>query len=71
METLVAQMTKEELVQIIESVIERKLLELFDNFDEVELKPEIENRLIHQKEMVAQGERGHAFEDIVQQLDLD
>ncbi len=70
METLVAQMTKEELVQIIESVIERKLLELFDKFDDVELKPEVESRLLHQKEMVAQGERGHAFEGIVQQLDL-
>jgi hypothetical protein len=70
METLVAQMTKEELIQIIESVIERKLLELIDNFDNAELKPEVESRLIYQKEMVAQGERGHAFEDIVQQLDL-
>ena len=38
METLVAQMTKEELVQIIEAAIERKLLELFDDFDEAELK---------------------------------
>lgn len=71
MGTLVSQMTKEELVQIIEAVIERKLLELFDSFDDVELKPEVESRLIHQKEMVAQGERGHAFEDIVQHLDLD
>ena len=68
MDTLVSQMTKEELVQIIESAIERKLLELFD--DTTELKAEVKDRLIYQKELVAQGERGHAFDDIVQQLDL-
>jgi len=67
-DTLVSQMTKEELVQIIESAIERKLLELFD--DTTELKAEVKDRLIYQKELVAQGERGHAFDDIVQQLDL-
>ena len=67
METLVSQMTKEELIQTIESVMERKLLELFGD---IELKPEVEERLIRQKKMVDQGERGHAFDDIVQQLDL-
>ena len=64
-------MTKEELVQIIESVIERKLLELFDNFDDTtELKAEVRDRLIYQKDLVAQGERGHDFNNIVQQLNL-
>ena len=70
METLVAQMTKEELVQIIETVIERKLLELIDDFDDLELKPEVRERLIYQKERVSEGERGQAFEDVIQQLDL-
>ena len=68
MDTLVSQMTKEELVQIIEAAIERKLLELFD--DNAELKEEVKDRLLYQKELVIQGERGHAFEDVVQQLDL-
>jgi len=67
MNTLVAQMTKEEFVQTIESVIERKMLELFGD---TELKPEVTERLMHQKKMVAQGERGHAFDDVVQQLGL-
>jgi len=70
METLVAQMTKEELIEVIEAIIERKLLELFDNVDSLELKPEVESRLLRQKALVTQGERGHIFEDIVQQLDL-
>ena len=67
MDTLVAQMTKEEFVQTIESVIERKILELFGD---AELKPEVTERLIHQKKMVTQGDRGHAFDDVVQQLGL-
>ena len=67
MNTLVAQMTKEEFVQTIESVIERKMLELFGD---IELKSEVTERLIHQKKMVAEGERGHAFDDVVQQLGL-
>ncbi len=72
MTTLVAQMTKEELIQVIETVIERKLLELFDDSDDgLELKQDVRDRLLHQQEMVAQGERGHPFDDIVQQLDLE
>ena len=67
MDILVSEMTKEEFIQTIESAVERKLLELFGD---VELKPEVEERLIRQKEAVAQGERGHAFDDIVQQLNL-
>ena len=67
MDTLVAQMTKEEFIQTIESIIERKMLELFAD---AELNPEVTERLIHQKKMVAQGERGHAFDDVVQQLGL-
>ncbi len=67
MSTLVAQMTKEDFIQTIESVIERKILELFGD---IELKPEVVERLTHQKKMVAQGERGHDFDDVAQQLGL-
>lgn len=67
MSTLVSQMTKEELIQIIESAVERKLIELLA---EGELKSEVHDRLIRQREMVAQGERGRTFQDIVQELDL-
>lgn len=70
MSTLVAQMTKEELIQFIESVIERKLLEIFEDPDDAELKQEVRERLLRQQEKVTQGERGHAFDDIIQQLDL-
>jgi len=70
METLVSQMTKEELIEIIEAAVERKLLELLADVDEGDLKETVRKRLLHQKEQVAQGERGESFEDVVRQLDL-
>jgi len=59
MSTLVTQMTKDELIEVIETVIERKLIELFGALDEeTELKQAVRNRLLHQKQMVDEGERG-------------
>lgn len=49
METLFTPMTKEELAQIIEAFIEQKSLKLFDDFDDAELKPEVESHLMRQK----------------------
>lgn len=66
MQTLVADMTKEELIQILESIVERKLLEMFDVLEEVELRPEVKERLLHQQQMVVEGEHGRVFTDIVQ-----
>ncbi len=71
MATSLSEMTKKELVRLIETVIDRKLVEVFDTYEDVELKPEVRERLIRQRELVAQGERGVAFEDIVEQFDLD
>ncbi len=71
MATLVAQMTKDELIEIIETIIEQKFLEFFGDLDEDgEIKQVVRDRLLRQKQMVAQGERGESFEAIVQQLGL-
>ncbi len=71
MATLVAQMTKDELIEIIETIIEQKFLEFFGDLDEeAEIKQVVRDRLLRQKQMVAQGERGESFEAIVQQLGL-
>jgi hypothetical protein len=71
MTTLVADMTKEELVQVIETVIEQKLMDLFDDLDAgLELKPSVRERLLRQKETVAQGERGQLFGDVLDELGL-
>jgi hypothetical protein len=68
----VAQMTKDELREIIETIIEQKLLELVGDPDEgLPLRKTIRNRLLRQKEAVARGERGEPFEEAVQRLGLE
>jgi hypothetical protein len=68
----VAQMTKDELREMIETIIEQKLLELVGDPDEgLPLRKTIRNRLLRQKEAVARGERGEPFEEVVQRLGLE
>jgi hypothetical protein len=67
-----AQMTKEELKDIIESAVENKLLELIGDPDEgLGVKKQIRNRLLRQKQVVSGGERGKPFEDVVKELGLE
>ena len=71
MTTTVAQMTKEELWEMIEAAIEQKLLEILGDPDEgLEIRETVRDRLLRQKEAVAAGERGQPLEDVVQQLGL-
>ncbi len=68
----VAQMTKKELREMIEAIIEQKLLEMFwDPDDGLELQEVVYNRLLEQKKAVAAGERGESFEAVVQRLGLE
>jgi len=69
MSTTVAQMTREELREMLEATIEQKLLEMLGDPDEgLALRKTIRARLLRQKEAVAEGERGQPFEDVVQRL---
>jgi hypothetical protein len=71
MSTTVAQMTKEELKEMIETTIEQKLLEMLgDPDEELRIRKTVRDRLLRQKKAVAEGERGRPFEDVVQQLGL-
>ena len=68
----VAQMTKEELMAIIETSIEQKLLEILGDPDEgLEIKKSVRDRLLRQRKAVAAGERGEPFEDVVRRLGLE
>ena len=67
MSTLVSQMTKEELIELIEPIFDRKLTELLDDG---ELKPEFIERLKQQNAIIAQGERGYVFNGFAQQSNL-
>lgn len=67
----VAQMTKEELREMIETLIEQKLIEMLGDPDEgLEIKKPLRDRLLRQKKEVAAGERGQSFEDVVRRLGL-
>ena len=68
----VAQMTKEELKEMIETFVEQKLLEILGDPDEgLEIKKSLRDRLLRQREAVAAGERGEAFEDVMRRLGLE
>ncbi len=67
--TTVAQMTKDELREMIGTVVEQKLVELFGDPDEgLPLKKAVRNQLVRQMAAVARGERGKPFEDVVRRL---
>ena len=71
MTTTIAQMTKEELEEMIETAIERKLLEILGDPDEgLKIREDLRARLLRQKEAVAEGERGQLFDDVARQLGL-
>ena len=71
MATTVAQMTRDELEEVIEASVERKLLELLGDPDEgLEIRKALRDRLRHQQEAVAAGERGEPFDDVVRRLGL-
>ena len=72
MSITVAQMSKDELKEMIEVTIEQKLLELLGDPDEgLEIKESVRERLLRQKKAVAAGERGEPFEDVVRRLGLE
>ena len=70
MHTKVSQMTVDELREVIGSVVEEKLRDLFDDENNSELTGELQKRLFRQKQAVENGERGEAFEDVAARLGL-
>lgn len=68
----VAQMTKDELREMIETAVEQKLLELLGDPDEgLLLQEAIHDRLLRQRQAVAGGERGEPFGDVIRRLGLE
>ncbi|MDQ7065019.1 MAG: hypothetical protein Q9P90_12345 [candidate division KSB1 bacterium] len=72
MATTVAQMTKEELREMIETIIEQKLLEWVGDPDEgLAIREALRKRLLQQKQAVAEGERDEPLKDVAQRLGLE
>lgn len=68
----VAQMTRDELRELIETTIEQKLLELLGDPDAgLLIRKAVHDRLLRQQQAVARGERGEPFEDVVRRLGLE
>ncbi len=69
MSTTLADMTKEEFSELLDEVIERKLLELLGDPDEgLPIRKSLRDRLARQAQAVASGERGRPFEEVAQEL---
>ena len=72
----VAQMTQAELREMLETVVEttveEKLLEILGDPDEgLELREAVRDRLIRQRQAVAEGQYGQSLEDVARDLRLD
>ena len=66
MSETVADMTKEELGSLVESIVEQKLVEFFGDPDEgMTVKENLRKRLVQQLNAVAAGERGVRLDDVV------
>jgi len=72
MGTTITQMTKEELKELIESIVEQKMLELIGDPDEgLSIREDLLKRLKRQKEQVARGKRGKPLESVMKELGLE
>ena len=72
MSTTVARMTKDELQEVIGSVVEQKLVELFGDPDQgLPVKESLVKRLRRQKAAVARGQRGERLEDVARRLGVE
>lgn len=71
MPATIAHMTKKEFAQMLSTVVEQKLVELFgDPDDGLVLKEALRRRLIRQTNGVAKGERGEDFLTVRKRLGL-
>ena len=72
MASTVAKMTKHELQEIIESTVEKKLLQLLGDPDQsLVLKKAFKDRLLRQRKAVAGGERGESLTAVMKRLGLN
>jgi len=71
MSKTVAEMTTEELKEMLGELIEAKLTEVLSDPDEgLELQEALRQRLDVQRSAVRRGERGESFDDVARRLGL-
>ena len=70
--TKVADMSRDELLEMVEAFIEQKLLEILGDPDAgLEIDPSVRERLLRQQKAVSAGERGRPIEEVAEQLGLE
>lgn len=68
----VGEMTKEELREMLDVVVEQKLIELLGDPDEgLEIREELRERLLQQMREVSRGERGQPLKDVSRDLGIE
>ncbi|HEY3027588.1 MAG TPA: hypothetical protein VGJ55_15665 [Pyrinomonadaceae bacterium] len=71
MSSTVAEMTPDELREIIETSIERKLIELFGDPDTgLEIKDSLREQLLRQEKDFEKGARGKPLDDVIERFGL-
>ena len=71
MAKIVAEMTAEELREVVGSAVEKKIVELLGDPDAgLEIRENVRKRLLRQKRAVAKGDRGEPLENVVRRLKL-
>jgi hypothetical protein len=62
---------KEMLETVVEATVERTLLEMLGDPDEgLELRSDVQDRLLHQRQAVVAGQHGQPFDDVLRQMGL-
>ena len=60
----IAELTPEDLRELVADVVEQKLLDLLGDPDEgLALRPELRDRLLRQRERVREGDRGISLDE--------
>ena len=68
----IAQMTKEEFREMLDDLIEQKLMEILGDPDEgLKIRESVRERLIRQRDEVAAGERGQSLEVVARELEVE
>ncbi len=68
----IAQMTKEEFREMLDALIEQKLLDVLGDPDEgLEIREAVRERLIRQRDEVSAERRGQSLEVVAKQLDVE
>jgi hypothetical protein len=71
MEKTVAEMTGEELRELVGAAVEQKIVELLGDPDAgLVLRENVRQRLLRQRQAVAKGERGQSLETVIRRLKL-